>query len=62
MRASYGKGYWTLIVGLIFATLCLIHIETSRAKATDFTDHSRVTVERMPSSEAREMGVVPRNH
>ena len=60
---GYGKGFWALLVGLAFASFCLIHIETSRARPQNVTleDH-RVTVERLPSAEALKMGVEPRNH
>ncbi len=62
MGTSYEKGYWTLIVGLVFAALCVVQIETSRAKSRDFTDLSKITVERLPASEARTLGVDIRNH
>lgn len=61
--AGYNKGFWTLVVALVFASICLIHIETSRAKPNELiSGSSPVTVERIPSSEARKMGVEPRNN
>ncbi len=62
-RAGYGKGFWALIVCLAFASFCLIHIETSRARDQNVVvEDRRVTVERLPSSEARKLGVDARNH
>ncbi len=65
--AGYNKGFWTMILAAVFAAVCLIHIETSRAKQADnMTDNSKVTIERIPASEARHMGIEvgagPRNN
>ncbi|MBC7397894.1 MAG: hypothetical protein H7333_10670 [Bdellovibrionales bacterium] len=61
--AGYGKGFWALLVCLAFASFCLIHIETSRARdlSGSVEDH-QVTVERLPSAEAQRLGVDSRNH
>jgi hypothetical protein len=56
------KGFWTLIVTMVFAVVCLIHIETSRAKTQEAPQARAVTVERLPSSEAKRLGVDPRNN
>ena len=61
-QAGYNKGFWTLLVAVAFAVICLIHIETSRAKPAEPARGQKVTVERIPSSEARKMGVVSRNN
>ena len=60
--AGYGKGFWALLVCLAFASFCLIHIETSRARPLEMHQDHQVTVERLPSSEARKLGVEVRNH
>ena len=59
---GYNKGFWTLVLTLVFATVCLIHIETSRGKPLTETEIPKITVERLPSSEARRLGVDPRNN
>ena len=59
-RAGYGKGFWALLVCLAFASFCLIHIETSRARDQVAADDHEVTVERIPSSEARSLGIESR--
>ena len=61
--AGYNKkGFWTLMVTLVFAAICLIHIETSRAKTQEPGQINPITVERLPSAEAKRMGVDPRNN
>jgi len=60
--AGYNKGFWTLMITMVFAVICLVHIETSRAKTQTQTRAGSVTVERIPSAEARRMGVDPRNN
>jgi hypothetical protein len=60
--ARYNKSFWTLIISMVLAAVCLIHIEASRAKPNELTGTSTITVERIPSSEARTMGIISRNH
>jgi hypothetical protein len=55
--------FWTFVIAAVFAAVCLVHINTSRAKQADKTSgHSQVTVERIPAVEARRMGVESRNN
>jgi hypothetical protein len=61
--AGYNKGFWTLIVTMVFAVVCLIHIETSRAKTQESRNPAAtITVERLQSAEAKRLGVDPRNN
>jgi hypothetical protein len=61
--AGYNKGFLTLLLAAFCAMVFLIHEESSRAKPAELTAEApKVTVERIPTSEARQMGVVSRNN
>jgi hypothetical protein len=51
------RNFWGLVVVLAFAAVCLIHIQSSRAKSNEAVKKSQITVERIPCVEARKMGI-----
>ena len=56
------RRFWSLIITMVFAVVCLVHIETSRAKTQERAQVKPITVERLPTAEAKRMGVDPRNN
>jgi hypothetical protein len=55
--------FWSMLLIIVFAAVCLVHTNTSRAKQADrAVRHPQITVERIPALEARRMGIEPRNN
>ena len=59
---GYERGLWFLIGCSGFAIFLLLAMESSRAKPSSFGFTPKVTVEKVPSDEARSMGLTYRNN
>ena len=56
------RALWVAIVGVFLVVAFLSRIEQGHGTATARADDHQVTVERIPSSEAKKLGVDLRNH